>query len=69
MPVCTDYSSVWMHAQILPLQVDDVIRKEDKNKKVSAKSEPQEYENTNSEIYEKELHDLGKLSLDDSHKK
>ena len=63
MPVCTDYSSVWMHAQILPLQVDDVIRKEDKNKKVSAKSEPQEYENTNSEIGEKYMYDIDKSSL------
>ena len=36
--------------------------------KTKCKSELQEYEKTDSKIYEKELYDLEKLSLDDSHK-
>ena len=44
------------------------ILKQDKNTKLSAKSEPQQYDNTNSEIEKKELYELDKLSLNDSHK-
>ena len=39
-----------------------------KIQKLIVKSEPQEYENTDGEIYEKELYELDKLSLDESHK-
>ena len=44
------------------------ILKQDENTKLSAKSEPQEYENIDSEIYKKEMYVLDKLSLDDSQK-
>ena len=39
-----------------------------KIKKLSNKSEPQEYENTNIKIGEKDLYELDKLILDDSPK-
>ena len=41
---------------------------EDENKNLNEKSEPQEYDNTNSEIGEKQLYELDKLILFDSHK-
>ena len=47
--------------------VDD-IHQEDENKNLSETIEPQEYENIDSEIYEKDLYEMDKLSLDDSQK-
>ena len=47
--------------------VDDILL-EDLIKILSAKSEPQEYINIDSEIGKKEMYVLDKLSLDYSHK-
>ena len=48
--------------------MNDIILKEDGNKKLSEKGEPLEYDDTNIENYEKELYKIDKLSPDDSHK-
>ena len=45
-----------------------MILKEVEDTKLSAKSEPQEYINIDSEIGKKEMYVLDKLSLDYSHK-
>ena len=47
--------------------VGDILQKYE-IKQSSAKSKPQQYENTNSEIYRKELFEIDKLILDDSNK-
>ena len=47
--------------------VNDILQK-DENTKLSVRREPQEYDNTYSEIEEKELHELDKLSLDNNNK-
>ena len=52
---------------ILQHAVDDILQ-EDENSNLSAKSEPRYHEKRDSEINEKYLYDLDKLSLDDSHK-
>ena len=44
------------------------ILKQDENTKLSAKSEPQEYDNIDSEIDKKDMYVLDKFSLGDSHK-
>ena len=44
------------------------ILKEDKNARLSAKNEPQEYDNIDSEISGKQMYELDKLILDYSHK-
>ena len=56
-----DVNAIIQHA------VSDIL-KYDKNTKLSAKSEPQEYENIDSEIQEKDMYVPDKLSLGDSHK-
>ena len=45
-----------------------VISHNRKKYKVKGKIEPQEYKNTGIEIDKKELYELDKLSLDDSHR-
>ena len=47
--------------------VSDIL-KQDENKKLSAKSEPQEYEKIYSEIDKKYMYVLDKFSLGDSQK-
>ena len=46
----------------------DYILQEGESKKLSVNSETKQYENTDTEIYEKELYELDKLSPDDGHK-
>ena len=45
--------------------VDD-IQKQDKNTSLSAKNEPQEYDNIDGEINEKQMYYMDKFSLDDN---
>ena len=48
--------------------VDDMILKEVEDTKLSAKSEPQEYDNIDRGIDEKYMYGIDKFSLGDSHK-
>ena len=45
-----------------------IILLQDSNEILIAKIEPQEYENTDSEVSEKELYGIDKMSLGDSRK-
>ena len=53
---------------IVQRTIVDIILQEYYNKRLGSRSETQEYENTYSEINEKDLYELDKLILDDSNK-
>ena len=54
-------------SSIFQQAVDDIILQgnENENKKLTVKNETHEHENTDIDIYEEELYDLDKLSLDE----
>ena len=62
-PTSSKYKKKQEVNTIVHHEVDDIILQQDENKKLIEKLEPQQFDNTGSVIYEKDMYELDKLSL------